>query len=172
MGDTPETFFETMLIIISEWDLVSKIIKSRMIIKWNKASILADLKYIFIFLMSFSIDAIKWNAAPQSLLKTAKNRDLRPNLRCLGLCFHSNTKITSFQLTSSDLLKHVKGCKQTKKVGHCTQIIIKIISKYITVWKIIQGIYRKKIIITERCVNEKCLKLNYLPIDIKAEVIW
>ena len=70
------------------------------------------------------------------------------------------------------MLKDVKGCKETKKVGHYTQIIIKIISKYITVWKIIQGIYGEEIIITERCAYEKCLTLNYLSIDIKVEVIW
>ena len=53
------------------------------------------------------------NAAPQSCLKTAKNRHFRLTLRCLGLCFHRKTKITSFQSKSLDMLKDVKGCKET-----------------------------------------------------------
>ena len=34
-------------------------------------------------------------------------------MRCWGLCFHRKTKITSFQSTSSDILKDIKGCKET-----------------------------------------------------------
>ena len=36
-----------------------------------------------------------------------------PTLRCWGLCFHRKTIITPFQSTFSDILKDVKGCKET-----------------------------------------------------------
>ena len=76
------------------------------------------------------IFTIQWNATPQSWLKTTKNRYFRPTLWCWGLCFHRKTKITSFQSTSSDILKDVKGFKETNSR------LIKIFSKYKTVWKI------------------------------------
>ena len=57
-----------------------------------------------------------WYLMKCSTSKLAKNgqkRHSRATLRCWGLCFHRKTKITSVQSTSFDILKDVKGCKET-----------------------------------------------------------
>ena len=66
-----------------------------------------------IYNCSSHIFSIQWNVLPQMWLNTARNRHFRLSLRCWGLFFQNETKITSYQSTSSEILMYVKGCKET-----------------------------------------------------------
>ena len=90
-----------------------------------KTSILADLKYIIIFLKFLLFNEIQHLKVGYKRPKIVVRPETRPTLRYWGLCFYRKTRIywglcfyrkTStklFQSTCSDILKDVKGCEET-----------------------------------------------------------
>ena len=75
----------------------------------TKILILADLKSINIFLISLLFNETQH----LKIVWKQPEIDILGQTCGAGGCFHMKTKITSFQSTSLDIWKDVKGCKET-----------------------------------------------------------